>query len=448
MRASAAMSGTGSASSPPLLERLCLHRPELRAWALYDWANSVFMTTVLMIFPIYYATTAAQEIDPAVRSARFAWATTLALAAVALLAPILGAIADFAGLKKRMLAVFLGLGVSCTAALALVARGDWLAGLVLFALANVGVSGSIVFADSLLPHVARPDEVDRVASAGFALGYLGGALLFALNIAWIQWPAAFGFDDAATATRASFASAGVWWLVFSLPLLRKVPEPAVAGPRGSAAAAVLGGLRNLRRTLGELSRYREAFLFLAAVLVYNDGIATVIRMASLYGTEIGIATGPMMLALLVVQLVGVPFTFLFGALAGRIGPKRAILLALGVYGGITVYAYFMRTATQFFAVAALVGTVQGGSQALSRSLFASLIPRHRSSEFFGFFGIFEKFAGILGPAVFAATITLTGSSRPAILALFAFFAVGALLLARVDVAGGRRAAREAEAAGA
>lgn len=428
------------------LERLGLHRPELRAWALYDWANSVFMTTILMVFPIYFMRVAAAGLPAAVASSRFAWATTGAMVAVALLAPVLGAAADYGRLKKKMLATFLALGVVATAGLALVARGDWLLGLSLFVLGNVGVTGSIVFSDSLLPHVAREDEVDRVATAAFALGYLGGGLLFAVNILWIEQPGWFGFADAGVATRASFLSVAVWWLVFSLPLLLRVPEPQTRAAARVPRRLIAGALADLGETLGELRRYRQAFFFLAAFLVYNDGIGTVIRMASLYGTELGIAPGPLMGAILLVQVVGIPCSFLFGALAGRIGAKRSIFLALAVYSGITVYAFFMKTASQFFVVAGLVGTVQGGSQALSRSLFATLIPRHKSSEFFGFFGVFEKFAGILGPAVFAAMITLTGSSRPAILTLVLFFVVGAVLLAGVDVDAGRRAAREAEAA--
>jgi UMF1 family MFS transporter len=415
---------------------------------MYDVANSAFMTTVIgAVFPIYFSSVAAADLDGPTATARFAAATTVALAIAAVLSPILGALADFRAAKKRLLAGFLFLGVAATAAMWFVHRGDWVLAAVLFVLGNLGASGSFVFYDALLPHVARPDEVDRVSTAGYALGYLGGGVLLAVNLAWIQMPGTFGLADAGQATRLSFASVAVWWLLFSLPLLRRVPEPPrrlAPGERGDEAP-LLASFARLRTTLRELRQYRQAFLLLVAFLVYNDGIGTIIRMATAYGTEIGIGRGALIAAILLVQFVGIPFAFAFGWIAGRIGPKRAIGLSLAVYALIGVIGYFMRTATHFFGLAILVGMVQGGSQALSRSLFASMIPTHKSSEFFAFFAVFEKFAGILGPLLFAGTIAATGSSRNAILAVIAFFAVGALLLAFVDVEEGRRVAREAEA---
>ncbi|HYQ81136.1 MAG TPA: MFS transporter [Anaeromyxobacteraceae bacterium] len=234
-----------------------------------------------------------------------------------------------------------------------------------------------------------------------------------------------------------------WWVLFSLPLFRRVPEPAVAPrPPGGPGAARLAA-RRLAGTFRALRAHRPALLMMAAFLVYNDGIGTIIRMATIYGTEVGIGEGALIAAVLLVQFIGVPAAFAFGALAGRIGAKRAILLGLAVYGVATVYGYFMRTATDFFLLAVMVGLVQGGTQALSRSLFASLIPRQQSGEFFGFFSVMDKVAGIFGPLVFAAASTATGSSRAAILSVIGFFAVGALLLALVDVEAGQRAARQA-----
>ncbi len=424
------------------LARVGLGRPELRAWSMYDWANSVFMTTGILIFPIYFADVVAAELEPAEATRRHALATTIALAITAALAPILGAFADAAGLKKRFLGIFLGIGVTATAALAGVGSGDWLLAATLFGLANVGVAGSLVFYESLLPHVAKQDEIDRVATAGYALGYLGGALPMAINIAWLQWPETFGFADHEMAFRASFLLAGAWWLVFSIPLFRTVPEP----PKGDGNLRLGTAFGHLLETFHELRSYKHAAIFLLAFVIYNDGIGTIIRMASIYGrAEIGIATGTLALALLLVQFVGIPFSFLFGALADRIGPKQAIYVGLGVYTLIAIVGYRMTSAADFFVLAILVGTVQGGSQALSRSLFATLIPKQKSAEFFGFFGVFEKFAGIFGPALFAAMISLTGSARPAILGIIAFFVVGGALLAFVDVDAGRRAARAAEA---
>jgi UMF1 family MFS transporter len=430
-----------------LLERLALHRPELRAWALYDWANSVFMTTILAsIFPIYFRTVAAADLPPAVASARFGLSTSLAVSIVAVLSPILGALADHAGRKKTMLGVFLTLGVTATAAMVLIQRGDWVLAAVLFILGNVGASASIVFYNSLLPHIATPAEVDRVSTAGFALGYVSGGLLLAVNLLMIQRPALFGIPDPATATRLCFLTVAVWWAVFSIPLFRRVPEPPrLAEQPGEAGPGTLVVvLRRLRSTLGEVRRFRDASLVLLAFLLYNDGVNTVIRMAAIYGTEIGISQTSLISAILLVQFIGVPFAFLFGALAGRIGAKRAIFLALGGYVVIVILAYRMTTAADFFVMAILVGVVQGGAQALGRSLFAGMVPRQRSAEMFGFFGVFDKFGGVMGSALFALMITLTGSSRPAALGLVVFFVAGGAVLSLVDVERGQRAARQAE----
>ena len=434
--------------APSILERLGLHRPELRAWAMYDWANSAFMVTIVTaVFPIYFSSVAAADLDPATASFRFAVTTTVALAFVAVLAPVLGAAADYAGIKKKMLAACVGLGVVATGCMFFIQRGDWVLAALLFAFANIGVTSSLVFADSLLPHIARPDEMDRVSTAGYALGYLGGGLLLLVNLAWIQRPELFGLSGAELASRLSFLSVAVWWAGFSIPLFRKVPEPVrtLEADERAGESAIRASLVRLRETLRELRGYRQASVMLLAFLIYNDGIGTIIRMATTFGTEIGLEQGDLITAVVLVQFVGVPFAFVFGQLAARIGAKRAIFLSLAVYTVISGLAYGMTTATEFYVLALLVGMVQGGSQALSRSLFASMVPRHKSAEFFGFFGVFEKFAGIVGPGVFAVMILLTGSSRGAILSIITFFVVGGLLLSRVDVEEGRRAARRAEA---
>jgi MFS transporter, UMF1 family len=414
---------------------------------MYDWANSAFQTTIVAaVFPIYFHKVAADGLSAATATSRFAWATTIAILIVAIIAPLLGAIADYAAIKKKLLAVFLGIGVVSTFAMYWIERGDWMFALVLFVVGNVGVAGSIVFYESLLPHLVTQAELDRVSSAGYAVGYLGGGALLAINLLMIQKPALFGIPDAGIATRLSLASVALWWLVFSIPLFRRVPEPARRletdeKPQGSVLAT---GARRLVETFHELRRYRQAFLLLVAFLLYNDGIQTIVRMATTYGSELNIDESAMILALLITQFIGVPFAFLFGSLAGRIGAKRAVFAGLAVYAGITVLGYYMRTATQFLALAVLVGMVQGGTQALSRSLFASMIPRHKSSEFFAFFGVFERYAGILGPAVFAWVVEHSGTSRNAILSVILFFVIGGAILIFVDVDAGRQAARAAE----
>jgi UMF1 family MFS transporter len=430
-----------------LLERLGLGRRDLRAWALYDLANSAFQTTIIAaVFPIYYNRVVADDLPDAVATSRFAWATAIAILIVAIVAPLLGAIADFAAMRKKLLAVFLAIGAAATFAMFWIERGDWQLALALFVIGNVGVAGSIVFYESLLPHLASEDQLDRVSSAGYAIGYLGGGVLLAINLLMIQKPELFGIPDGLTATRLTFVTVGIWWVAFSIPLFRIVPEPPrrLEPDEEPSASLVLTGGRRLLETFRELRRYRQAFVMLLAFLLYNDGIQTMIRMATSYGSEIGLPQDSMITALLITQFIGVPCAFLFGALAGRIGAKTAVFGGLAVYAGITILGYYMTTATHFLILAVLVGMVQGGTQALSRSLFASMIPRHKSSEFFAFFSVFERYAGVLGPAVFAWVVGRSGSGRNAILAILVFFVVGAFIFAFVDVEAGRRAARAAE----
>jgi len=243
---------------------------------------------------------------------------------------------------------------------------------------------------------------------------------------------------------------GVWWAIFSIPLFRKVPEPAIAAAAGEVREKVslALGIRRLKATFAELRRYKQAFLLLLAFVIYNDGIQTIIRMASLYGANMGLDDGAMITALLMTQFIGVPAAFAFGMIASKIGAKTAVFIGLFVYAAISILGYYMTTAAHFFALAGLVGLVQGGTQALSRSLFASMIPKQKSSEFFAFFGVFERYAGILGPLVFGWVAAYWGNSRNAILAVVVFFIIGALLLTRVDVEAGRREARAAEASAA
>lgn len=433
-----------------------LHRPELRAWAMYDWANSAMVTIVITaVFPIFYGRVACQGMDPAESTRRFAFVTTLAMAIVAVVAPVLGSLADTRPIKKTLLGGFLTVGVFAVAGMFWIRPGDWVTASILFLLANVGAAGSFVFYDALLPHVARVDEVDRVSTSGYALGYLGGGLLLALNLAWIQKPEWFGLpsgpgltpDQQTLPTRLAFLSVAAWWGLFSIPLFLRVAEPPVrarAAGDGRFVTALRAPFIELARTFGRLKLHKQAFLMLLAFLVYNDGIGTIIRMATKYGEEIGINTGVMIASLVVTQFVGIPFAFAFGLLSRRVSTKTLILLCLSVYVGICVFGYFMTAGVHFLLLAILVATVQGGSQALSRSLFASLIPRSQSGEFFGFFAVAEKFAGIFGPALFGASLVIFGSTRAALLSIIAFFVAGALILTRVDVKEGRRMAQNAD----
>ena len=427
-----------------LLARVGLNRPELRAWAMYDWANSAFQSTIITaVFPPFFSDFAADGSADA--TARFAATTTIALTIVAILGPVLGALADYRAWRKRMLAAFVAIGVVATVLFATIERGAWLYAAVLFGIANIAVAASLVFYDSLLPHIAKEDEIDRVSTAGYAIGFIGGGILLLFNLALILSPQSFGLPDTVAAIKVSFVSVGVWWLIFSIPVLRRVPEPPAMLEADESARdnPIRAACTRIWETFHEIRSYRNAFLMLVAFLLYNDGIGTMIRMSSIYATEVGIDRNSQIAAFVMVQFVGVPCSFLFGTLAGRIGPKPALFGALIVYTGISVLGYFMSTVWHFFVLAFLVGLVQGGAQALSRSLFARMIPRHKSSEFFGFFSVFEKFAGIAGPAIFFGSITLFGSSRAAVLSVIVFFIAGAIVLTRVNVRQG-----EAEAAAA
>jgi UMF1 family MFS transporter len=431
-----------------LLSRLGLGRRELRAWALYDCANSAFWTTVITsVFPPFFSDHAAASAADA--TARFAWTTTLAVTIVALIAPVLGAMADYRAIKKTMLAACVAVGVVATALMATIGRGEWIYAAALFVVGNIAVATSLVFYDSLLPHIAAPEELDRVSTSGYAIGFLGGGLLLLVNLAWILSPTTFGLPNALAAIKLSFVSVAIWWLAFTIPLLRRVREPKVVleadetGLENPVRIAVIRVWEAFHR----LRTYPNAFLMLVAFLLYNDGIQTMVRMASIYAAEVGIDRNAQIAAFVLVQFIGVPCTFLFGAAAGRIGAKPALFVALAAYIGISCLGYFMAKTWHFFALATLVGMVQGGSQALSRSLFARMIPKDKSSEYFGFFAVFEKFAHIAGPLLFAASVTLFDSSRVAVLSVILFFVLGALVLSRVDVEAGEAQARAAEVAG-
>ena len=429
-----------------LLARLGLHRPELRAWAMYDWANSPFQSTVInAVFPLFFGSYAAAGLVGSDATARFAWGTTLAVTIVAVLGPILGALADYRAWKKRLLALFLGIGVAAVLLMAFIERGGWVFALTIFILANIGDRVAWVLYDSLLPHIATTEEIDRVSTAGFAIGYFGGGVLLLVNLAWIMRPQAFGLADTVAATKLSFVSVAIWWALFSIPLFRRVtePPPTVEAVGTSRAQGLTASFSHAWKAFHELRRFRNAFLMLVAFLLYNDGIQTMIRMASIYGAEVGIDANAQIAAFVLVQFVGVPCSFLFGALAGRIGAKPAIFISVAVYTVTATIGYFLETEWQFFALAFLVGTVQGGSQALSRSLFARMIPKEKSAEYFGFFSVFEKFSGIAGPAVFAVSVTLFGNSRMAVLSVILFFILGAIVLTRVNVAEGEAQAVQA-----
>lgn len=439
-----------------LLDHLGLHRPELRAWAMYDWGISGMQTVIMTaIFPIFFVSYAGSAIGDDKANELYSWARTVGAIMIAVLAPVLGAIADFRAAKKRFLGAFMVLGVGSTSAMFLIGNGQAMLAAVLFVLSLAGATGSTTFYEALLPHIAREDEVDRVSTAGYAMGYIGGGILLLLNIIVIQDPGIIGLpsgegltpEQSSLPARLSFVSVGVWWLLFSIPVMRRVPEPprTIEHDEQADVNPVRVAFTRLGETLRELRGYKQAFLMMVAFTIYNDGIQTIIGMATIFGKDVGIPTSAMITAILLVQFIGVPCAFLFGYVARFFGAKRSVLFGIAAYAGICIFAYGMDSTREFYILAILVALVQGGTQALSRSMFSNLIPKHKSGEFFGFFSVFEKFGGIAGPALFAVLLGAGAQTRVAVLATIAFFVVGGIVLLFVDTEAGERAARAADA---
>jgi UMF1 family MFS transporter len=413
-------------------------RKVILSWCLYDWANSAFASTIMAaVLPVFYSSVAGANLSKTTASSYWGYTNTLAMLVVAFSAPILGALADHRGIKKRFLALFAGMGIVSTSLLVFVGKGDWFLASLLYIIGLVGFSGGNNFYDSLLPHVAGEKDIDRISSLGYALGYLGGGILLAFNVAMILKPHWFGIADAEWGTRYSFLTVGVWWAAFSIPILKNVPEPPIVPIPGESSNPLRASLQRLSLTFHNIRQYREAFKFLIAFWLFNDGIGTIISMAVIFGAEINIPQAHLIGSILAVQFIGIPFSILFGRLAGWMGTKRAIFLGLAVYTGISIGGYFIQTALHFWILAVLVGFVQGGTQALSRSLFGTMIPKSRSAEFFSFYDVSSKFAGIIGPFVFGIVGQMTGSSRLSVVALVIFFIGGAIILSTVNEKEGR-----------
>jgi len=407
------------------------------AWALTAWANHAFITTVLVgLFPIFFDKYWAVSLPGTTSTFYLGLTNSGASFIVMLTAPWLGTLADQHGRKKRWFGLCTLLGALATALLAGIGAGHWLLALVMFGLASLGFWAGSSFQDALIVQVAESAESNRVSALGFALGYLGGGVLFAFNVLMVQHPSWFHLANAAAATRVAFLDVAVWWIIFTLPMFRYVTE--------AAPTDALAGWRELWTTIRSVLHDKPVLNFLLAYWLYIDGISTVQIMASDFGIKLGFSTNTLIQALLLVQFIAWPSAVLFGRLGDRIGAKRAIYLGLAVFLAVTVYAYFMRSEWQFYVLAGIVGTVQGGVQALSRSYFAGLIPRERAGEYFGFYNMLAKFAAVLGPLVMGVVAIATGNQRLSILALTLFFVLGAWLLSRVP--GGAHAALNAASA--
>lgn len=408
------------------------------AWALYDWANSAFATTVLAgFFPLFFKQYWSAGLETTQSTFQLGTGNAVASLVIVLCAPLLGAIADCGGLRKRFLWLLAATGIVATAALSGVDKGEWQAALVLFVTATIGFMGANVFYDALLVAVAKEEDVDMISALGFALGYLGGGILFAINVAMTLAPQTFGLENAAQAVQWSFVTVAIWWAVFSVPLFLLVKEPPPSRALSGWAVAV-AGYRQLFVTFRHIRQLRFVFLFLLAYWFYIDGVDTIVRMAVDYGLSIGLEHTHLITALLITQFVGFPAALAFGHFAhhlgeGALGARNGIYLAIAVYFAVTVYAFFMDSSLEFYGLAVTIGLVQGGIQALSRSLYARMIPSDKSAEFFGFYNMLGKFAAVIGPFLVGVVSIATGSHRWGILSVLVLFAIGAWLLSRVDV---------------
>ncbi len=421
-------------STPPRRLKDLIRDRRILAWALYDWGNSAFATTVMAgFFPIFFKQFWSSEANVSLSTARLGVANSIASLVLGALAPVLGAMADRASGRKKFLLAFAALGATSTASLYLVSQGEWAWATLLYVLGTVGFSGSISFYDALIMGVARERELDTVSAFGFALGYLGGGLLFLLNVLMTLKPSWFGFVDAAQAVRTSFLMVGAWWLIFTLPLLLHVPEPPAAGPAAQGARQVIReGFAQLARTFHDLRKLRNVMMFLVAYFFYIDGVNTIIKMAVDYGMSLGFKSDSLIVALLLVQFIGFPAAIGFGFITPRFGTRRSLELAIGVYVAVAIGAVFMTTELHFYFLAAAIGLVQGGIQSTSRAAFGQMIPADQAGEFFGFFNMLGRFSALLGPLLMAITALLSDNPRVSILSVLILFGVGWFLLRKVE----------------
>ncbi len=414
------------------MSRVLLRRPVF-GWAMYDWANSSFAVTVMAgFFPLFFKQYWNAGVVATESTFRLGIANGVASFVVALMAPLVGAIADKGRARIRFLALFTVLGAAMTGGLYFVGKGDWYSASILYVAASLGFWGGNQFYDSLLTDVSEESEYDLVSGYGYALGYLGGGLLFALNVAMIKQPAWFGLADAAAAVRWSFVSVAVWWMLFTCFTLTLVRERPTTQPL-PAFAAIRAGALELLGTVRHLRGDRTLLLFLLAYWFYIDGVNTIIKMAVDYGLSLGLNQTSLITALLMVQFIGFPAALAFGWLGQKIGARAGILIGIAVYAGIAGYAYFLRTERQFMVMALIIGLVQGGIQSLSRSLFGRLVPAGKAGEFFGFYNLMGKAAAILGPTLTGVVALLTHDSRLAILSIVILFIIGAAFLLRVRI---------------
>ncbi len=406
-----------------------LKRKRVISWALYDWANSAFATTVMAgFFPLFFKSFWAADLSPAESTAVIGTTNSLAGLLIVLLAPFLGAYSDLGKFKKKFLAFFALLGVLSTGYLYFIPQGDWVIAASLYALAVIGFSGGNIFYDSLIASVSKQDQRNKVSSLGFSLGYLGGGLLFVINVLMYLNPAWFGLSSQSEAILWSFVSVAVWWAVFSLPLFMSVEEKSNAEISKGLFKTITEAFKAVVSTLREIKKHKRVAIFLIAYWLYIDGVDTIVRMAVAYGSDIGLDASSMITALLLTQFVGFPATLVFGIYADKIGFKKILTIGISIYILVTFYAYYMSTALEFYILAGTVGLVQGGVQAISRSFFSTIIPVNKEAQFFGFYNLVGKSAVFLGPVLVSWVALIFGNPRFGILSLLFLLVPGLILL--------------------
>jgi UMF1 family MFS transporter len=412
------------------------------SWALYDWANSAYATIVMAVFfPLVFSNYWFAGSGSENSTTPLGIANSVASLVIILLAPALGAIADTGGIRKKFLLVFASMGILFAVTLYFVEQGEWLLALCVYAMAGIGFAGANIFYDALIVDISPRNKFDLVSAFGFAAGYLGGGLALVIAIAFTTTPETFGFADTEQAMLASFVLAGLWWAVFSIPLFVGVRENRIDSDI-RFTQAVAGGIEQLLATFREVRRLKVVWLFLLAYWFYIDGVYTIIRMAMDYGVRLEFDQISLVWAFLITQFIGFPAAIAYGKLGEIIGARAGILIAIGVYIAVTIYGYFIDVVAEFYALAIVIGLVQGGVQSLSRSLYVRIIPPRKSAEFFGFYNIMGKVATVLGPLLVAMVSGFTGDPRLAILSIIGLFVIGGVLLLLVDEVEGQRVARE------
>lgn len=401
------------------------------SWALYDWANSAYATTVIAgFFPIFFKSYYSSDVEATLSTAHLGFANSISSFIIVLIAPLLGAMADSSSLKKRFLFLFAYLGILMSAALSLVSQGDWQLAAFIYILGNIGFMGADTFYDALLPSISSGKNVDYISGLGFAFGYLGGGILFGFNLFMLEKFSLFGLESEAEAIKLSFISVAIWWAIFSLPLFLFVKEKKIK--EKVTSSLIKDGYLRLKNTFSKIKELKGVLLFLAAYWLYIDGVDTIIRMAVDYGMALGFDSKNLIFSLLIVQFIGFPATLLFAKLAELWDTKKTIFLAIGIYLFITLWAALMHEVYEFYILAIMIALVQGGIQALSRSYYSKMIPKEHAAEFFGFYNFLGKFAAILGPLLVALVALFTQNSRASIASVAILFILGAILLYFVD----------------